>query len=148
MKKSTIFIAFLLMILLFILWIIVSCSYTPEEEPNEITEIQTVVLPKPDIAEPEPEPNVMEVTATAYCPCKECSDEWGNKTSTGAIAKAGRTIAVDPKVIPYGTEVIIDGNTYVAEDTGGDIKGNMIDIYFDTHEETILWGRRKIEITT
>ena len=41
----------------------------------------------------------------------------------------GHTIAVDPTVIPYGTEVKIDGNIYVAEDCGSAVKGNVIDIY-------------------
>ena len=85
-------------------------------------------------------------TATAYCPCYECSEGWGDSTSTGATAKEGRTIAVDPKVIPYGTTVIINGKEYVAEDCGGAIKGNKIDIYFDTHEETLEWGKREVEV--
>lgn len=75
-------------------------------------------------------------TATAYCPCYECSEGYGTQTATGAKATEGRTIAVDPKVIPYGTEVVINGHTYIAEDCGGAIKGKKIDIYFDTHEET------------
>lgn len=88
-----------------------------------------------------------EFIVTAYCPCYECSEGWGNSTATGAIAKQGRTIAVDPKIIPYGTEVVIDGHTYVAEDCGGVIKGNKIDIYFETHEETIKWGVQKKIVT-
>ena len=75
---------------------------------------------------------------TAYCPCKECSGHWGKQTSTGAIATEGRTVAVDPKVIPYGTVivVVIDGveYEYVAEDCGGLVKGKHIDIYFDEHK--------------
>lgn len=50
-------------------------------------------------------------------------------TSTGVIAEEGRTIAVDPTVIPYGTEVMIDGHVYIAEDCGGAVKGNVIDIF-------------------
>lgn len=52
-------------------------------------------------------------------------------TSTGAIAKEGKTIAVDPAVIPYGSVVKINGNEYVAEDCGGAIKGNKIDIFVE-----------------
>ena len=57
--------------------------------------------------------------------------ENGRSTSTGAIATEGRTIAVDPSVIPYGTEVLIDGHVYVAEDCGGAVKGNVIDIFVE-----------------
>lgn len=81
-----------------------------------------------------------EFKLTAYCPCYECSEGYGDNTSTGNKAKEGRTIAVDPKVIPYGTEVEIDGNMYIAEDCGGWVKGNHIDIYFNTHAETDSFG--------
>ena len=88
----------------------------------------------------------MTVVATAYCPCEECSDGYGRKTSTGAIAQECRTIAVDPKVIPYGTAVIIDGNTYIAEDCGSAIKGNKIDIFFNSHEAVEKFGKQVKEI--
>lgn len=85
----------------------------------------------------------IEVIATAYCPCEKCCGEWADGiTSTGVTAKAGRTIAVDPSVIPYGTEIEIDGHIYVAEDCGGAIKGNAVDIYFDTHAEALEFGRQ------
>ena len=85
-------------------------------------------------------------TATAYCPCNSCSGGWGSSTATGAKATEGRTIAVDPKVIPYGTKVKINGHTYIAEDCGGAIKGNKIDIYYDTHAKTSTWGKRTVEV--
>lgn len=95
---------------------------------------------------------------TAYCSCEICcgefarnrpTDEHGNPivyTSIGAVAKAGTTIAVDPRVIPYGSEIQIDGHTYIAQDTGGAIKGNRIDVYFDDHQEALVFGRQKAEI--
>ena len=58
-------------------------------------------------------------------------DVYGRLTSTGAIAEEGRTIAVDPSIIPYGSIVLINGNEYVAQDCGGAIKGNKIDIFVD-----------------
>ena len=88
----------------------------------------------------------MNVVVTAYCPCKECSEGYGIQTSTGAIATAGRTVAVDPTVIPYGSKVIINGHCYIAEDCGGAIKGNRIDLFFDTHEEVIEWGKKNLSI--
>ena len=86
----------------------------------------------------------MTVVATAYCPCDKCSDGYGRATATGKTATAGRTIAVDPKIIPYGSKVTINGNTYIAEDCGGGIKGAKVDIFFDTHAETLKWGKRTV----
>lgn len=56
-------------------------------------------------------------------------------TATGTNVAAGRTIAVDPSIIPYGTEVYIEGYGWrIAEDCGGAVNGNQIDIAVDTHE--------------
>lgn len=77
---------------------------------------------------------------TYYCPCTECSEGYGNMTATGAIAQANHTIAVDPDVIPLGSRVEINGVVYTAEDVGGGIRGESIDIYVNTHAETILNG--------
>ena len=95
---------------------------------------------------------------TAYCSCSACcgsfgenrpTDQNGNPivyTATGAVAKAGTTIAVDPSVIPYGSEIQIYGRTYIAQDTGGAINGNRIDVYFDNHQEALVFGRQRTEI--
>jgi 3D (Asp-Asp-Asp) domain-containing protein len=77
---------------------------------------------------------------TAYCPCRKCSEGWGNKTATGVRAIEGRTIAVDPRVIPYGSAVVINGKEYVAEDCGGAIKKKRIDIYFESHSAAWKFG--------
>lgn len=78
---------------------------------------------------------------TAYCSCELCCGEKREKlTKTETVPKQGYTIAVDPSVIPLGTLLVIDGVTYLAEDTGNAIKGNRLDIYFDTHEEAVRYG--------
>ena len=87
-----------------------------------------------------------EYVLTAYCSCSRCSGGWGSKTATGTKCKEGRTIAVDPKKIPYGSTVVINGHEYVAEDCGGGIKGNHIDIYFNSHQECLEFGRQKAEV--
>ena len=88
----------------------------------------------------------MIVTATAYCPCSKCCGKSDGTTASGTKATAGRTIAVDPSVIPYGSEVEIDGHTYIAEDCGGAITNNKIDIFFATHEEALNFGKKQVEI--
>ena len=85
--------------------------------------------------------NLGQFRISAYCNCSKCCGKWaGGPTASGTTPTASRTIAVDPKVIPLGSKVIIDGHTYVAEDTGGAIKGNRIDMYFSSHSEALSWG--------
>ena len=83
---------------------------------------------------------------TAYCPCYQCSEGWGRQTSSGALATANHTVAVDKRVIPMGTRLLINGKEYVAQDVGGGVKGNHIDIYFNTHGETREHGVRNAEV--
>jgi len=83
---------------------------------------------------------------TAYCPCYECSEGWGHMTSSGRTARERHTIATDPRVIPEGTKVMINGQVYVAEDTGGGVKGNHIDIFFEDHGTTDDFGVRYAEV--
>lgn len=87
-----------------------------------------------------------EFVITHYCACEKCTVDGDGITATGTKAAAGRTIAVDPEVIAYGTTVIIDGKTYIAEDCGGAIKGNRIDIFMDSHEEALKAGVRTAEV--
>lgn len=78
------------------------------------------------------------VQATAY--------SGGGTTATGTRARVGE-IAVDPRVIPLGSECYIEGFGKVrAEDTGGAVKGNIIDIYMASRGAAIRWGRRTVTI--
>lgn len=74
---------------------------------------------------------------TAYCSCSKCCGKSDGITASGKKAKANRTVATD-KSIPFGTELYINGNTYIVEDRG--VKGNVIDIFFDSHEEALNFG--------
>ena len=94
-----------------------------------------------------------EFKLTAYCPCEKCCGVWANNrpdgivyTASGEKAEAGKTIAVDPDVIPYGTEVKIGGHTYIAQDTGGAIKGNKIDVYYAEHSAALKHGVKYVEV--
>lgn len=83
---------------------------------------------------------------TAYCPCRSCSGGWGRHTCTGAVATAGHTIAVDPRVIPFGSKVMVNGVVYTAEDCGGAVKGSHIDIFVNTHKEARQHGVQSAEV--
>lgn len=82
---------------------------------------------------------------TAYCSCPECCGKWAENrpngivyTASGAQAETGVTVAVDPKVIPLGTSLRIDGlGDFIAQDTGSGVKGKHLDIYMDSHEEAL-----------
>lgn len=112
----------------------------------------------PEVLETEPEPEeVAEIEPelqslgtfklTAYCPCPQCCGEWADGiTYTMTKATAGRTVAVDPKVIPLGSTVYINGSAYVAEDIGGAIKGNRIDVYFPDHQTALQFGVQYAEV--
>lgn len=83
---------------------------------------------------------------TAYCHCTKCCGKSDGITASGVKAVEGVTVAADTKILPFGTKVIIDGNTYTVQDRGGAIKGNRIDIYFDTHEKALQYGRQTKEV--
>lgn len=90
---------------------------------------------------------------TAYCSCSTCCgiyasnrpvDVNGNqivKGASGEILTSGYSIAVDTRVIPFGTKIIINDKGYLAQDVGGAIKGNRIDVYFSSHSEALSWGK-------
>lgn len=93
---------------------------------------------------PEKWVDLGEFKVTFYCSCSKCCGKWSkyNKTKTGTTPAEGRTIAVDPKIIPLGSRVKVAGHEYIAEDTGSAIKGNSIDIYCSTHSGCYAAARK------
>ena len=99
-----------------------------------------------------------EFKLTAYCSCEVCCgeyalnrpvDENGNTivyTASGNRAVQGVTVAVDPSIIPFGTELEINGNRYIAHDCGGDIRENRIDVYFENHQDAWNFGTQYAEV--
>lgn len=84
-------------------------------------------------------------TVTAYCGCSKCSG--GNsRTASGTIPTEGRTIAADTSILPFGTQVVIDGIVYTVEDCGSGVNGNHIDIFFATHEDAMAYGTKKVKV--
>ena len=83
-----------------------------------------------------------EFKITYYCSCERCSGHWGYQTSTGEYCEEGRTVAVDPDVIAYGTKILIGKKVYIAEDCGSHVSGDHIDIFLEDHD---LVEKRGIE---
>lgn len=101
------------------------------------------VLEGPVLAAVDAGPEAMTMVATAY--------SWGcgtgdNLTASMTPIREG-VIAVDPAIIPLGSQVEIIGlGTFQAEDVGGTIRGNMVDIFMDNHQACLEWGRREVEV--
>jgi len=83
---------------------------------------------------------------TYYTNSIECCGKTDGITKSGAIAKANHTIAVDPEVIQLGTEVMIGGTVYIAEDIGGAVKGKVIDIYVDDFDAERAFDVDEMEV--
>ena len=121
----------------------ISAQAVEPVEVSEVTEVSEPIIEQ-EYTTAAAEREYIEVTATltAYCPCVKCCGKSDGITASGTQATAGRTVAVDTRLIPYGTEISIDGNIYVAEDCGGKVKGYTIDVFFNSHEEALNFGRQ------
>lgn len=105
-----------------------------------------------DGAEDKPVETVQQSVAesyiiTAYCPCVKCCGKTDGITASGEKAIQGVTVAMN-KTIPFGTKIYIDGiGERIVQDRGGAIKGNKIDLYFDSHEKALEFGRQTKQVT-
>ena len=150
-KKDIIYIALLVAILSALLTLVI------RTEPSTVVETTTEVITTEATTVEETTTDVPLTTVkfedipdytdlgtfklTAYCSCVECCGKSDGITASGTKATAGRTVAVDRSLIPFGTKLMINGiDTYVAEDTGGAVRGMVIDIYFDSHREAQNFG--------
>lgn len=111
---------------------------------------ETKLYPIPVVAIELPIPTI-RVTATAYTHVAipgvaDINGTGDGITATGTYPQHG-TVAVDPQVIPLGTKLYIPGYGYgTAEDTGGAIKGNRIDVFFDCRSQAFKWGIQQVDI--
>ncbi len=155
--------AWLILLALQIPWIS-ACGYSEShketEEPQMISEWEDIT--RFDMYDVDAHVSIEEVVietvkqapteiyrVTAYCACKKCTNDGDGITATGTQVKQGRTVAVDPEVIPYGTALVIEGfsNEFIAEDCGGKwIHGNEIDIFFESHEQAEEFGVQYLEV--
>lgn len=153
--KHTVLLAVLAFVCTFTVTMAIHLDNTGDD-PTRVLPLQTPTVVEP--AERPPVSNGMEVLGefaiTAYCSCERCCGTWaldrpldknGNEivyTASGAVAEVGVTVAVDPDVIPLGSEVYIDGlGWYKAQDTGA-FTGKVVDVYFADHEAACEFGRQ------
>lgn len=91
---------------------------------------------------------VIEAEVTAYCPCEKCCGKFADGiTANGHVINKGDKFVAAGKKVPFETQLTIPGyGTVLVLDRGGVIKGNKLDVYFDTHEEALEWGKQTIDI--
>lgn len=96
----------------------------------------------------------VKFTASSYCFCSKCCGKTTGITASGTKATAGRTVAMSSSY-PFGTKVLIktssgkilnNENPYIVEDRGGAIKGNKIDIFQNSHQEALNFGRQTVYV--
>ena len=85
-------------------------------------------------------------TTTAYCSCRRCCRGGKNRTKSGTIPQAGHTISADLRVFPLGTKLRINGVVYTVEDSGSGIRGNKLDIFFNSHSQALQYGKRSADV--
>lgn len=91
---------------------------------------------------------VLTMVATAYDGCYECNKPYYGYPSYIGLPLAHGIVAVDPKVIPMGTRLYVQGyGNAIAADQGNAIKGYRIDLFFDSHEEALRYGMKTVKVT-
>ena len=81
-------------------------------------------------------------TLTAYCNCAQCCGTAGNLTASGTVPSAGRTVAMAG--VPFGTQLLINGNVYTVEDLGTPY--GHVDIFFGSHSEALSFGLQHADV--
>ena len=81
-------------------------------------------------------------TLTAYCNCAQCCGTAGNLTASGTVPTAGNTVAMAG--VPFGTQLLINGNVYTVEDLGTPY--GHVDIYMDSHEAALAFGMQTADV--
>lgn len=133
---------------------IVAVSLFSHQRSTASTEAEESV-----VSELSTEPEWEYFEASAYCSCRKCcgkwaddrpTDEYGDEIVYGAASiplEEGKSIAADWDILPKGTVVEIEGyGVYTVQDTGEDIKGYKIDIFFDSHVIAEAFGRKSVAI--
>lgn len=101
--------------------------------------------------EPEPEPeqpreiSLGTFKITGYCSCKLCSGGQ-NLTYSGTVPTPNHTISADLSRYPLGTKLKVNGIVYTVEDKGSSVNGNILDIFYSTHQEALDKGTYTAEV--
>lgn len=171
-RERNVSLAIMLLAVAVIFALVMACGNAKAEENYVIVPVE-VITPEPVVCEqPEaPETNENElieqallenatkienVTLTHYCICKKCcgkspDDPGYGITASGRKATPYVSVAVDPDVIPLGSDVLVDCGDgdikcYRADDTGGSVKSNHIDLCVSDHQEALNLGVKTVTV--
>ena len=93
----------------------------------------------------------VRMRVTAYCPCEKCCGDWADGVTANGhrINQGDRFVAADRRYT-FGTTLLIPGynNSQPVKvlDRGGAIKGNKLDVFFNTHQEALIWGVQYLDV--
>lgn len=129
-------------------------SEVTQTKANSQGDIKTIEYVEPENLIQEVEnitPITTKLNTSAYCPCEICCGKTDGKTASGKMATTWHTVAAG-KSYPMGTIIYIpaladkpNGGWFVVEDRGGAISNEKLDVFFNTHEEAIQFGRKSLE---
>lgn len=131
-------------------------SPAPQKQP--VRQIQIASNSTPDLQASAPErkeqpqvsrghTRILTMVATGYTEAPEENFPYAGQPSYIGIPLGRGVVAVDPNVIPMGTKLYVEGyGEAIAADQGGAIKGNRIDLFFDSKAEAHTWGMRTIKV--
>ena len=139
MKRLSILIDLFITLFLIITFILLFIKCVKLTNENKELKNTPPIIVERDIS-PIPYDDLGEFTLTFYT-------HTGNRTKTGVYPKIKRTIAVDSKIIPLGSVLYVEGyGVFIAEDTGGKIKGYRADIFVNTKQEAVNLGVKKARV--
>lgn len=93
----------------------------------------------------------VRMRVTAYCPCPKCCGRYSDGiTASGHVICPGDFFVAADRKYPFGTEMIVggykSGEAVKVLDRGGVIRGNRLDVFFDSHKEALKWGVRNLDV--
>ena len=123
---------------------------TTADEPAAERNSPSAVTSEID-AQPTDEWSTVKMRVTAYCPCGKCCGEYADGvTACGHRINQGDTFVAADKRFGFGTEMLIPGYNHSQPvkvlDRGGAIRGNRLDVFFNTHQQALEWGVQYLDV--
>lgn len=127
---------------------VAAATTVPVNGQNPVKAAQNAVASTPSRGASTTGKRVITMVATGYDGCYECNKPYYGYPSYIGLPLARGIVAVDPDVIPMGTRLFVEGyGQAIAADQGNAIQGNRIDLYFDSHQEALNFGKKTVQVT-
>lgn len=121
---------------------------TVKEEPQQIAQASRTSISSGSTVSRGATTRTLSMVATGYTDAPEENYPYAGQPSYIGLPLARGIVAVDPNIIPMGTKLYIEGyGEAIAADQGGAIKGNRIDLFFDSKAEAYSWGMKTVRVT-